>query len=99
MGVDCEEWDFFAFGEYLFQIQRIQPANLNLKAQDGNAAASEIQRYRFRGLESTEHPRSVYIPLKQRYVWSIVIQARAGVPATGFRVANLYIRTTGYLFR
>ena len=99
VGLDCPEWDFFDGGAYLFQVQSVQPTGQLLIQQDGNLVASNLQNYNFRGVGPTEDPTPVYIALKQRSRWSILIFGRAGVPATGFAVANLFIRTKGYLFR
>lgn len=99
VGMDSPEWDFFDGGQYLFTVQAVQPTGQLLVHQDGNLIASNLQRYNFRGVGSCEDPTPVYIALKQRYRWSLLVFARPGVPATGFGVANLFIRTKGYLFR
>lgn len=98
VGIDSPEWDFFARDTYLFTLQRVQPTGQQLRVTDGTPA-SELQFMRFRGVGSTESPKQVFLPLLQKYVWSILIPGRTGAPATGFRVVNLFIRTVGYLFR
>lgn len=98
VGIDSPEWDFFARDTHFFSTQRLQPDGQQFRETDGTVA-SELQFMRFRGAGSTENPKSVYIKLLQKYTWSLVIPARAGVPATGFRVVNVFVRTVGYLFR
>ncbi len=100
LGVDSPQWDFFNRGLYLFTVQRVQPTGQIMRSQRGNVQSTqELQYYTFRGLGPTEAPTSCYIVLKQRYVFGLVLRARSAVPATGFRVVNLYVRTKGYQFR
>lgn len=99
VGMDCPEWDFFDGGQYLFTVQAVQPTGQLLIHQDGNLVSGNLQNYNFRGVGPVEDPSPVYIALKQRYRWSLLIFGRAGVPATGFAVANIWVRTKGYLFR
>jgi hypothetical protein len=98
VGIDSPEWDFFARDVYLFTLQRVQPTGQQLRVTDGTLA-SELQFMRFRGIGSVEEPKQVWLPLLQKYVWTLFIPGRAGAPATGFRVVNLFIRTVGFLFR
>lgn len=98
VGVDSPQWDFFALDSIIFTVQRAQPAGQQYRHSDGTIA-SELQYARFKGYGSCEIPRPVYIELKQGFTFSLVVIARAGVPATGFSVVNLFVRTVGYLFR
>lgn len=99
VGVDSPEWDFFDGGQYLFTVQDVQPTGQLLANQDGNLATSNVQYYNFRGVGPTDDPSPAYVSLKQRYTWGLIVLGRAGVPATGFSVANLFVRTKGYFFR
>lgn len=98
IGVDCAQFDWFGDEDYLFTTNRVQPVGQQLGNSDGTLA-SGIQFYRLRGVGPTEFPTTVRIHLLQRFVWSLVIRAKTGVPATGFAVANIYVRTKGFFLR
>lgn len=98
IGIDSPQFDWFGDEDYLFTTQRVQPTGQQLIRSDGTVA-SGIQFYSFRGVGPIEFPTPVRIRLLQRYTWSLVIRAKAGVPATGFAVANVYIRTKGFFLR
>jgi hypothetical protein len=98
VGIDSPQWDVFALDNLIFTVNRVQPIGQQYRNSDGTVA-SELQYARFRGYGSQEVPKPVYIALKQGETWSVVVIPRAGVPATGFRVVNLYVRTVGYFFR
>lgn len=98
VGIDSPQFDWFGAEDYLFTTQRVQPTGQQLINSDGTVA-SGIQFYSLRGVGSCENPSPTRIRLLQRYTWSLVIRAKAGVPATGFAVANLYVRTKGFFLR
>jgi len=98
IGIDSPQWDFFALDSLIFTIQRAQPIGQQYRHSDGTLA-SELQYARFKGYGSCEEPRPVNLELKQGYTFSLVVIARAGVPATGFSVVNLFVRSVGFLYR
>jgi hypothetical protein len=101
VGIVCRQWDWFADQSYLFMLQQNQPITYQLASNDdrAGAAASEVSSYAYTSIGTLDNPKPLYIPLQAGNVFSLLVRARAGVPATGFRVANLYVRTIGQFYR